>query len=358
MSMQAPPCRPQRAWARPARSALRSLGVPALRRACARDVRAPDQPRDHGAPDGRGRHRRGGHDAWSSSRAASICRWARRSRSTTVVIARDAQRGRRPAHRRARGHRGRARWPGSSMRRRSIGFCAITPFVVTLGAMTILRGAAKGLANEQKIDADARGLDALLGVLPADRSCMLFPPGVCRAWARGASRSGTAPATRRFGRHVFAVGSNERTARLCGIRVPRVKIAGLCARRRARGARRRHGVLDAHRRRSDRLGGARARGHRRGRHRRGVAVGRRRLDPRLGGRRAAHDRHQDRMHARRAAQLGAGARDRRHHRGGGGASTGCDTASAAPRWPSATARTPCRSRYRLPRLDHYPGPHP
>lgn len=28
-----------------------------------------------------------------------------------------------------------------------------------------------------------------------------------------------------FGRHLFAIGSNERTARLCGVRVERVKIA-------------------------------------------------------------------------------------------------------------------------------------
>ena len=28
----------------------------------------------------------------------------------------------------------------------------------------------------------------------------------------------------RFGRHVFAIGSNERTARLCGVAVPRTKI--------------------------------------------------------------------------------------------------------------------------------------
>ena len=29
----------------------------------------------------------------------------------------------------------------------------------------------------------------------------------------------------RFGRHIFAVGSNERTARLCGVRVERCKVA-------------------------------------------------------------------------------------------------------------------------------------
>src|SRR5262249_46180914 len=31
----------------------------------------------------------------------------------------------------------------------------IAPFIVTLGAMSVLRGVAKGIANEQKIDVDA-----------------------------------------------------------------------------------------------------------------------------------------------------------------------------------------------------------
>jgi ribose transport system permease protein len=105
----------------------------------------------------------------------------------------------------------------------AISLLRITPFVVTLGAMTILRGAAKGIANEQKIDADARGLDALLGVLPEDRSWMLFPPGV---WALALVALLAVLVLRyaRFGRHVFAIGSNERTARLCGVPVEAVKI--------------------------------------------------------------------------------------------------------------------------------------
>jgi ribose transport system permease protein len=105
----------------------------------------------------------------------------------------------------------------------TISLFRITPFVVTLGAMTILRGAAKGIANEQKIDANARGLDSLLGVLPEDRSWMLFPPGV---WVLALVALFTVLVLRyaRFGRHVFAIGSNERTARLCGVPVEAVKI--------------------------------------------------------------------------------------------------------------------------------------
>jgi len=105
----------------------------------------------------------------------------------------------------------------------AISFLRVAPFVVTLGAMTILRGAAKGIANEQKIDANSRGLDSLLGVLPDDRKWMLFPSGV---WLLVLVALVSVLVLRyaRFGRHVFAIGSNERTARLCGVPVERVKI--------------------------------------------------------------------------------------------------------------------------------------
>lgn len=91
------------------------------------------------------------------------------------------------------------------------------PFIVTLGAMSILRGAAKGLANEQKIDTDARGLERLLA---AD----LTAPGL---WVTAALVIVVAALLTytRFGRHVFAVGSNEAAARLAGIDGARVKIA-------------------------------------------------------------------------------------------------------------------------------------
>lgn len=98
------------------------------------------------------------------------------------------------------------------------------PFIVTLGTMSALRGAAKGLANEQKIDAPAGGLDALLAPLPANRSWMLVPPGVWIAIGIATVFAWVLRATR-FGRHVYAVGSNEQTARLCGVRVERLKIS-------------------------------------------------------------------------------------------------------------------------------------
>lgn len=97
-----------------------------------------------------------------------------------------------------------------------VGRFKMMPFVVTLGAMTILRGAAKGLADEQKIDCDTGGLEQLL-------SADLSAPGLWIALALALAVALLLGYTR-FGRHVFAVGSNEAAARLCGIDPARVKI--------------------------------------------------------------------------------------------------------------------------------------
>lgn len=98
----------------------------------------------------------------------------------------------------------------------------ITPFIVTLGAMSILRGAAKGLAREQKIDADPQGLDLLAA--PPSHGALLFPPAV---WILVVVALLAAVLLRltRVGRYIYAIGSNEQTARLCGVPVARVKVA-------------------------------------------------------------------------------------------------------------------------------------
>jgi ribose/xylose/arabinose/galactoside ABC-type transport system permease subunit len=96
----------------------------------------------------------------------------------------------------------------------------MAPFIVTLGAMSILRGAAKGLADEQKIDCDPRGLDQLLA---PSAGWPLVPPGVWMALAIAVAGGGALRYTR-FGRHLYAVGSSEATALVCGVDVARVKI--------------------------------------------------------------------------------------------------------------------------------------
>jgi ribose/xylose/arabinose/galactoside ABC-type transport system permease subunit len=100
----------------------------------------------------------------------------------------------------------------------------LLPFIVTLGTMSMLRGGAKGLADEQLIYAPAMGLDSLLKPVPESRAWMLLPSGVWIALGVAAVMAVVLQSTR-FGRHVYAVGSNEHTARLCGVRVERVKIS-------------------------------------------------------------------------------------------------------------------------------------
>jgi ribose/xylose/arabinose/galactoside ABC-type transport system permease subunit len=96
----------------------------------------------------------------------------------------------------------------------------IPPFIVTLGTMSLLRGAAKGFSGEQKIDANPRGLDALM----TPSAGLAFPAGVWLALG-AAVIAGVALRSTVFGRHVVAIGSNEQTARLCGVPVTRLRLA-------------------------------------------------------------------------------------------------------------------------------------
>jgi ribose transport system permease protein len=93
----------------------------------------------------------------------------------------------------------------------------ITPFIVTLGSMSVLRGIAKGVAGEQKIDADPHGLEVLMTA----GSGLWLPTGVWLALGLAALGALVLQNTV-FGRHVVAIGSNTQTARLCGVAVERV----------------------------------------------------------------------------------------------------------------------------------------
>jgi ribose/xylose/arabinose/galactoside ABC-type transport system permease subunit len=99
----------------------------------------------------------------------------------------------------------------------------VVPFIVTLGTMLIVRGAAKGLADERRIEAPATWLNGLLRTVEAGRGLFL-PPGIWILAVLALLVAGLLRYTV-FGRHLFAIGSNERTARLCGVRVERVKVA-------------------------------------------------------------------------------------------------------------------------------------
>jgi ribose/xylose/arabinose/galactoside ABC-type transport system permease subunit len=99
----------------------------------------------------------------------------------------------------------------------------VVPFIVTLGTLLLVRGVAKGIAHEQKIDAPLSWLTELLAILPPGQRWMLFPPGVWLMIFLAVLVAALLKFTR-LGRHIFAVGSNERTARLCGIHINRVKL--------------------------------------------------------------------------------------------------------------------------------------
>ena len=98
----------------------------------------------------------------------------------------------------------------------------LVPFIVTLGMMGIARGLAKWIAGNQKIDAPMTWVNELMAKSPRP-AWLLMAPGI---WIVIVFAVVMAVVLRYtvFGRHVFAIGSNESTARLCGIRTNRTKI--------------------------------------------------------------------------------------------------------------------------------------
>jgi ribose transport system permease protein len=122
----------------------------------------------------------------------------------------------------------------------------LAPFIITLGMMTFARGIAKWVAAEQKIDAPTSWIQQFtdgnlvlfhmtdsfrrqlvlpwLGKVDADwQGTVAVSTAVLATLVLGALTSILLTRTR-FGRHVFAIGSNEATARLCGVGVERTKV--------------------------------------------------------------------------------------------------------------------------------------
>jgi ribose/xylose/arabinose/galactoside ABC-type transport system permease subunit len=94
----------------------------------------------------------------------------------------------------------------------------VVPFIVTLGTMLVVRGVAKGLAGERRLEAPITWLNDLL----RRPDVGFLPPGV---WLLALLAILVSLLLRytRFGRHVFAIGSNERMARLCGVSIDGTK---------------------------------------------------------------------------------------------------------------------------------------
>jgi ribose transport system permease protein len=104
----------------------------------------------------------------------------------------------------------------------------VVPFIVTLGTMRLYLGVANMLAKETTVRPDRltqvpQWLEDLLSIRQ-DALLFYFPRGVWVALALAAVTAALLQYTV-FGRHLFAMGSNELAARLCGINVRGMKIA-------------------------------------------------------------------------------------------------------------------------------------
>lgn len=102
-----------------------------------------------------------------------------------------------------------------------VSWLRVVPFIITLGTMTLYQGVARILAGDTPIRAHGKVPEwmVLLQSPFPNPKWLLVAPGV---WITLILALFTAVVLHRtvFGRHVFALGSNESTARLCGISVP------------------------------------------------------------------------------------------------------------------------------------------
>ena len=98
-----------------------------------------------------------------------------------------------------------------------IGGLRMMPFIVTLGMMGAARGTAKWLAGNQTVSPSDSPLNNIME-LKDPLHLFPLPVGVWVALGLAALMAAVLRKTV-FGRYIFALGSNEAAARLCGIRV-------------------------------------------------------------------------------------------------------------------------------------------
>ena len=113
-----------------------------------------------------------------------------------------------------------------------IGVLRIPPFIVTLGTMTVFLGIGKLLSNSTTIFIDAQQLpqwlQSFVSILPPHWMGNTWIPSIqMGVWVALALSVLVAVVLSRtvFGRYIKAVGSNEATARLCGVNVFTTKLA-------------------------------------------------------------------------------------------------------------------------------------
>lgn len=98
----------------------------------------------------------------------------------------------------------------------------VVPFIATLGMLGIARGAAKWAAGEQTVNVPPTWVNELAVTFPKQR-WLVVAPGVWIALLLAILMAVLLRNTV-FGRHVFALGSNEAAARACGIHTARLKL--------------------------------------------------------------------------------------------------------------------------------------
>lgn len=109
-----------------------------------------------------------------------------------------------------------------------IGGLRMMPFIVTLGMLGVARGSAKWLAGNQTVNFPPAPVTEVMVPIflyaTPDGDVTLPPPGVWIALAL-AVVMGVVMKLTVFGRHAFAIGSNETAARFSGVRVGWTKFA-------------------------------------------------------------------------------------------------------------------------------------
>jgi len=105
-------------------------------------------------------------------------------------------------------------------------FLDLVPFIITLGMMMIVRGFAKEIADNQEISPSSNNWlfrKLMFPVQGQTFNWQLFPLGVWMTIVAAILASAFLRYTK-LGRRIYAVGSNESTARLCGVPVQQTKV--------------------------------------------------------------------------------------------------------------------------------------
>jgi erythritol transport system permease protein len=104
----------------------------------------------------------------------------------------------------------------------------LVPFIITLGTMQMARGLAKLVAQENNIypPAEVVGDLWIARLLDSPKTFFTFPFLPPAVWLVifAAILASLFLRLTRLGRHIFAIGSNEKTAVLCGVPVARTKM--------------------------------------------------------------------------------------------------------------------------------------